>query len=243
MIQVSIDGANQEAISALLYEHYKKQGYHVKLIHHPNCKEVHEIKRFFNLCNHEIALLHAFDSSLNSYTMGDYDIVIWNGSIISDYLELANDTRIELFIKQINKFSPKMDTYFYINSPEEIIPTHIFKNIKNWVTINGALDINLQYKAIIDQLNKDYPHCKWCNHIYKKDRHHYNYCSKTCSGLSREKQNREHVRNHYRKHGRKTSSSGYNDRLGSRALLTQHPQNDFEKEHQAIKNEKKRLRI
>lgn len=241
-ITISIDGDNKEAVSALLYEYYKKQGYKVRLCRSPNCKQVHELKRFFNLCEHEQALLNAFDASLQYYKHDDskYDLVIWQGSIISDYLLLDVP---DLFVKQVNRFTPKMDCYFYINSNENSIVHDDLPYIKNLTIINGLIDINLQYKTIINQLNESYPHCKWCDHIYKKDRHHYNYCSKTCSRLSREKQNREYVRTYYKKHGRKTSSSGYNDRLGSRALLTQHPQNDFQKEHQAIKNEKKRLRI
>ena len=245
-ITISIDGEDNEAIAALIYEYYRKQGYKVRLCRRPDHKPVHEIKRFYNLCNHEIALLHAFDQSLTSYKMwdwDDYDIVVWQGSIITDYIDLVDKDTPRLFVKQINRFTPKMDYYYYIKPAKISLKNNLLDEFKNLIILNSEDDINTLYKTIINHLNKTYPHCKWCNNIYKKDYHHRNYCSKTCSQLSREKQKRDFSYQFYKKYGRNTSSSKYNTNLGSNALLKQHPQENFEKEHETIINEKKRLRI
>ena len=245
-ITISIDGEDNEAIAALIYEYYRKQGYKVRLCRRPDHKPIHEIKRFYNLCNHEIALLHALDQSLTSYKMWDwedYDIVVWQGSIITDYIDLVDKNTPRLFVKQINRFTPKMDYYYYIEPAKIGLKNNLLDEFKNLIVLNGEDDINTLYKTVINHLNESYPHCKWCNHIYKKDYSHRKYCSKTCSELSREKQNRDNSYKYYRKYGRKTSNAKYNSQIGSYASLTQHPQENFEKEHETILNEKLRLRI
>lgn len=244
-ITISIDGTQNEAISALIYEYYKNEGYKVILCQRPNHRPIHEIKRYYNLCNHEIALLHALDQSLTTYKTEDwseYDIVIWQGSIISDYVELVDENTPRLFVKQINRFTPKMDYHYYIYDDKHLLKSNIFDEFKNLLALNKEEGINILYKTIINHLNNNYPHCKWCNHIYKK-RRNQKYCSKQCSILSRQKQKRDFSRGFYRKYGRTSTAAQYNSSLGSNASLTQHRLENFEDEHKAILNEKKRLGI
>lgn len=244
-ITISIDGQDNEAIAALIYEYYRKQGYKVRLCRRPDHKPIHEIKRFYNLCNHEIALLHALDQSLTSYKLfdwNDYDIIVWQGSILGDYVNLVDKDTPRLFVKQINRFTPKMDYYYYIKPAKISLKNNLLDEFKNLIILNSEDDINTLYKTIINHLNKTYPHCKWCNNIFKP-KPNQKYCSKTCSKLSREKQNRDKVARFYKKYGRNTTNAKYNTNLGSNALLKQHPQENFEKEHETIINEKRRLKL
>lgn len=243
-ITISIDGQDNEAIAALIYEHYKKQGYTVRLCHRPDHKPIHEIKRFYNLCNHEIALLHAFDQSLTSYKLfdwDDYDIVVWQGSIISDYVELVDENTPHLFVKRINRFTPKMDYYYYIEDDKHLLKSNILDEFENILILNKEDGINTLYKTIINHLNETYPHCKWCNNIFKP-KTNQKYCSKTCSQKSRTEKINKNVHKFYKTYGRRTNRT-YNGDLGSNALLKQHPQENFEKEHETILNEKRRLKL
>lgn len=244
-ITISIDGEDNEAIAALIYEYYRKQGYKVRLCRRPDHKPIHEIKRFYNLCNHEIALLHALDQSLTTYKMmgwSEYDIVVWQGSIIGDYVELVDKNTPRLFVKQINRFTPKMDYYYYIKPATISLTNNLLDEFKNLIVLNGEDDINTLYKTIINHLNKTYPHCKWCNNIYKKNNANQKYCSKTCSKLSREKQNRDNRNKFYKKYKNVLSPHEKNT-LGSNALLKEHAHDNFNIEHNVIKREKHRLQL
>lgn len=242
VLHIAVDGLRVEALTALLYEHYKSKKYNVRLCRRPDHKPIHEILRHYNLLNHEKALLYALDESLTYYMedWSEYDLVFWQGSILEDYLSLNGVS--SYWLSQINKFVPKKDLYCYIKEDKSKVLDEPFNILKETLILNDTGNIETNLKELINQINEMFPKCQWCNHIYKKNKNHIKYCSKTCSHLANQKQVRDRV-NRYNKLHRNSNASNYNSNLGSNALLKQHSNNDFHKEHKSIKNEKRRLGI
>ena len=240
-LHISIDGVKAEATAALLYEHYKSKSYRVKLINRCNIKELNSIMKDYKLLNHETALVNALNESItyNHENYDDYDIVFWNESILKDYTELKDVTGY--WLKQINNKTPKKDLYCYITTDENNNQNKPLNYINNTLILNDTGNITTNYKQLLNKINKYFPHCSWCNHIYKKT-YNKKYCSKTCQELAEQKQTRDRV-NKFRKLHKNNNISDYHSNLGSEALLKQHRNNDFTKEHRSIINEKKRLGV
>lgn len=239
VLTFSIDGEYSNELTTLLYEYFKSKNYKVRLCRRPDHKPIHTIHRHYNLLNHEKALLNAFDHSL-TYYMEDwskYDIVIWKNSKLHDYITLNDENTSLHWLSQINKYIPEMDTYYLINTDLNI-------NIKKQLNIVEIKenDINKIYEQLLDHLHTFNTKCQWCNHIFKKDKYHLKYCSKTCSNLADRKQTLDRV-NRYNRRYRDVKSPHEKNGLGSNALLKQHANPDFDKEHQLIINEKRRQGI
>ena len=244
VLHIGVDGAETETYSELLYAHFKSKKYKVRLCRRPDHRPVHEIKKYYNLLNHELALLHSFDECLTYYMQdwSEFDVVIWDKTILTDYLNLTSPAVSIYWINQINKFLPKKDYYIYIKQSKKYVSLEALDNIKPLLILNEETDLQDNFNNVINELNKEFPQCQWCNHIYKKDKHHIRYCSKTCSQLANQKQTRDRVNKYNRKY-RNVKSPHEKNALGSNALLKEHPASDFKTEHKRILNEKYRLKL
>ena len=242
VLHISISGKESDHITKKLYEYYKNKNYKTRMVQRLDHKPIHNIIRHYNLLPHEQALIHSLDESL-TYHMENwkqYEIVLWSGSILDDYLKLYNHQGVtDYWLKQINKFNQKKDLYIYITNDNDTIKNNPANNLQNTLIIKQQDNTDNLFNELIKQINEYFTHCKWCNHIYKKHDNNL-YCSKTCRELAYQKQVRDAV-NRFRKKNRNNNASDYHSNLGSEALLKQHPNEDFTKEHRIILNEKRRL--
>ena len=98
-----------------------------------------------------------------------------------------------------------------------------------------------QIKKIINEIEKH--KCPYCGKIFKKDKKHKKYCSKKCQIEAQKDKNTEKTRKHRKKY-KNTLDEKTKKGLGTKgAYLKQHPNSDYEKEHQSIKNEYRRLKL
>lgn len=243
-LHIAVDGADNGRVVMKLYEHYTSKGYKVTVFNKKECEEIIWDFDTYTLTNHETALLRTLDECLinTNNNLEEYDIVLWINSIITDYLTLTDDKVTPYWLKQINKFTVKKDLYCYIKPTKKDIQLNPLHNIKNMIIINDSGDIESNLNNLIVKINEYFPHCHWCNHIYKTSYKQKKYCSETCRKLSLQKQTRDKV-NRYNRRYKKSNCSNYHSNLGSEALLKQHANKDFTKEHKNIMNEKKRLGV
>lgn len=240
-LHIAVDGVDAKEITYALYTYYKSKKYNAGLCKRTGDWFLNYIKRNYDLNNYQTALINALDESI-TYSLADftgYDIIFWENSIIADYLTLIDEDVTRYWINQINNKTPKKDLYCYIKPNNETEKDKSVNYNGNMIILNDTGSMKTNLKELIKQINEYFPQCCWCNHIYKKDKHHIKYCSKTCSQLANQKQVRDRVNKYNKKYKNETPSS-YHANLGSDALLKQHPNTDFEKEHKCIINEKRR---
>lgn len=215
VLHISVDGANKEFnefILEKLYNHFKnidKHKYNIRKAEIPVCPEVKNILNNYNLCNHEIALLYAFDASL-SYYMEDwsqYDIVLWKGSVISSYVYNVDENTSSTFIKQINKYFPLMNLHIIIEDDDVKLTedTTKFKRIaddyKNTIYISDLNDeLNKNMKKIISTIYQNLPTCNFCGKLFTPTQKHRTYCNYECSKKSKQDQDRENTREWYHRY-------------------------------------------
>ena len=242
-LHIAVDGVNAEEITIGLYDYYQSKNYKTGLCKKDGDWILNYIKKGYTLTNYQTALINAINETITSTKpyLSDYDIIFWENSIITDYLTLTDDNVTPYWLKQINKFTVKKDLYCYIKPTKKDIQQTNLHNIKNIIIIGDNGDIESNLNELIIKINKYFPHCQWCNNIYKKIDNH-KYCSKTCKELAYQKKTMDRV-NKFRRMNRNSNLSDYKSNLGSEAVLKQHRNNDFEKEHKSIINEKKRLRV
>ena len=111
-----IDGVGKTTMSKKLLKFLQKKQYKTTLRTQPAHEPILDILNTYYLTNHEIALLMATDRSLTYYgeNWEQYDIVIWDRSILSSYAYNTDNNTPATFIKQINKYFPLMDLYIII---------------------------------------------------------------------------------------------------------------------------------
>ena len=213
-----IDGVGKSTMCEKLLDYFKENQYKTRLTAQPVNDGVLYILNNYNLTVHEKALLMAFDRSFSYYgeNWEDYDIIIWDRSILSSYAYNTNNEVKDKFIKQINQFMPEMDLYIIIDSDEALDERdYTDKNINDvihkykWLARNHQNTVSVPYikddedtvlKNIIDACLKNLPKCKWCPKIFKPSTKHKKYCSTECAEAAYEEQNRNNNINFFKKY-------------------------------------------
>lgn len=254
-----IDGVGKTTITRKLEEFFQKKKYKVRLCRQPDHKPVHEILRHYNLLNHELALLMAFDRSLTYYMedWSQYDIVIWDRSILSSYAYNTDEAVTDNYIQSINRFFPEMDLYIVIKhnkildkfdytDREDVIENYdrLIQTYPNTIGIEYIEgDIEAVFKNTIQAIFDQLPRCQWCGRLYTVNKHNKKYCSDECRKYSRQEQNRNNRNRFYHKY-KDVLAEHEKGSLGSKgSLLHEHPVNDFKREHELIQKEKYRQGI
>ena len=251
-LHIALDGIYvnvNHMIIQKLAEYLTQNSYTVKTIFPLQDETMQSILNSYDLTISEKALLSALDRSITYHhqNFNDYDIVLWNTSIISSY---AFHTNLEVkpsFIKTINKFVPAMDIIVVVQPLQEgnqIIQkfndlAQQFDNVYPVNFVDGGVD--LTFKEAIETIFEVLPTCNWCGRLFTKTIHFKKYCSNNCKDYAKEEQNRENFRNYYKRY-KDTMSEVRKGALGSRgANLHAHANTDHEVEARLISNEKKRL--
>jgi len=232
-----------------LAEYLTQKSYTVKTIFPMQNEMMQHILTSYDLTISEKALLSALDRSIiyNHQNFSNFDIVLWNTSIISSY---AFHTTAEVkasFIKSINRFFPAMDIIIVVQPLQEnnqILDKFSsliqqFDNVYPVNFVDGGVD--LAFREAIETIFEVLPTCNWCGRLFTKTIHFKKYCSNNCKDYAKEEQNRLNFRNYYNRY-KDTMSEAQKGALGSRgANLHAHANADHEVEARLISNEKKRL--
>ena len=232
-----------------LVEYLASKSYTVKTIFPLQDETMQSILNSYDLTISEKALLTALDRSItwNHENFSNYDIVIWQTSIISSYVFHTNPEVKPSFIKTINKFVPAMDIIVVVQPLQEdcqIIQkfNSLIQQFDNVYPVNFVDDgVDLTFRESIETIFEVLPTCNWCGRLFTKNVHFKKYCSNNCKDYAKEEQNRENFRNYYKRY-KDTMSESRKGALGSRgANLHAHANTDHEVEARLISNEKKRL--
>lgn len=214
VLHISIDGVDKEQnefILEKLYNHFKnidKHKYNVRKVGISICPEVQTILNHYALCNHEIALLSAFDASLSYYSEDwtKYDIVLWKNSIISNYVYHVDENTNKTFIKQINKYFPIFDLHLIIGqssklNEDDVKFQQIAEDYKNTLYISDLnKDTNKNMKKLISIIYQTLPTCKFCGKLFTPTQQHRIYCNYDCSKKSKQDQDRDNTRKYYHRY-------------------------------------------
>lgn len=243
-----IDGTGKATMIKKLNEFFTKKSYNVKTLLPVQDKTILSILNCYNLTLSEIALLMAIDRSLtwNWEDLSQYDIVLWEDSILSSYVYNTDETVKASFIRSINRYFPEMDIYIVIRkdgNSKEIQKFDVlidgYKNVHKVDYIPE--DPSKVFEEIVDTIFTELPTCKWCGRLFTKTASNKKYCSKKCKDYAKEEQNRENFRNYYNRY-KDTMSESKKGALGSKgANLHGRANTNPEVELKLINNEKRRL--
>ena len=247
-----VDGVGKTTHAIRLAKFFHKKNYRVAYLNQPSQEPILYILQEYQLSNDQIALLMAVDRSMTYYEndFKDLDIVIWDRSILSSYAYNTDEKVNDDFIKNINKYFPKMDLYIVIETAEILdkqdytdTPCIIEKYHRlveendNVVSVNYIENsIDEVFESIVKKCFEHLPKCNWCGRIFTKSTKNKKYCSPKCRKYAREEQNRENNRNYYNRY-KDTLTERTKNQLGSRgANLHAKADKDFEKEKIKVKN-------
>lgn len=251
-LHIALDGIYvnvNHIIVQKLVEYLTSKSYTVKTIFPLEDEIIQSILNSYDLTFSEKALLTALDRSItwNHQNFSNYDIVIWQTSIISSYVFHTNENVKPSFIKTINKFVPAMDIIVVVQPLQEdnqIIQkfNDLIQQFDNVYPVNFVYGgVDLTFKEAIETIFEVLPTCNWCGRLFTKTTHFKKYCSNNCKDYAKEEQNRQNFRNYYKRY-KDTMSEAQKGALGSRgANLHAHANEDHEVEARLISNEKKRL--
>ena len=254
-----IDGLGKTTMTKKLSEFFTKKSYNVKTLIQPQDKTILSILNSYNLTLSEIALLMAVDRSLtwNWEDFSQYDIVLWDRSVLSSYAYNTDGNVRDPFIRNINKYFPEMDIYIVIRHWEYLQEqdfTHknhydliqkydeLIENYPNTYKVDYIPDKpNEMFTEIVKLIFDVLPTCNWCGRLFTKSVSNKKYCCKECKDYAKEEQNRNNFRNYYNRY-KDTMSESKRGALGSKgANLHGRANDDPEVEAKLIANEKRRL--
>lgn len=209
-----IDGTGKTTQTRKLCEFLTKKNYQVKVCQQPADPFIIKILESYELLNHEIALLMAVDRSITYYNndFEDYDLVIWDRSILSSYAYNTDDNTPDLFIKQINRYFPLMDLYIiiktdeymqkqdYTNQYDLIGKYRTLEDYKNTIIIDYQDGEDKVHQEIVKKIFDNLPRCNWCGRFFTPSKHNKKYCKKECSEYALEEQYRINNRNYYHRY-------------------------------------------
>lgn len=254
-----IDGLGKTTMIKKLSEFLTKDSYNVKTLLPVQDKTISYILNEYNLTLAEKALFSAIDRSLtwNYLDFDEYDIVLWDTSVLNSYAYHTDANVRPSFIKTINKFSPKMDLiivirhweymqeqdfsnrvqYDLIQKFDKLIEENDNVHVVDYVPGDPSKVFEEIVKTIFDVL----PTCKWCGRLFQKSVSNKRYCSKDCKAYAKEEQNRDNFRNYYNRY-KDTMSESKRGALGSKgANLHGKANSNPDVEARLINNEKRRL--
>jgi thymidylate kinase len=254
-----IDGVGKTTQAIRLVKFFHKKNYKVAYLNQPHQKDIIYILQNRKLSNDQIALLMAVDRSITYYenNFKDFDIVVWDRSILSSYVYNTDEKVNKEFIKNINRYFPPMDLYIIITA-DKILAKQDYTNTDDIIHKYEKLvqgndniasvkyipnNIDEVFENIVKKCFEKLPKCNWCGRIFTKSTKNKKYCSTKCRKYAREEQNRENNRNYYNRY-KDTLTERQKGQLGSYgANLHSKPDTDFEKEKQKIKKGMKALKL
>ena len=254
-----ICGLGKSTQVQMLQQFLTQKSYHAKAITLPQNEIITHILNNYDLTFSQKAILQAIDRSL-TYTGQDlenYDIIIWDGSILNSIDYHTNAEVKPSFIKNINRFFPEMDLiivirhYQYTQEQNLVNGTHydliqrfdnLIKENKNVESIKFLQDKpDEMHNEIVKVIFEKLPTCNWCGRLFTKSSTNKKYCCQTCKDYAKEEQNRDNFRNYYNRY-KDTMSESKRGALGSKgANLHGRANSDHNVELQLINNEKRRL--
>lgn len=213
-----VDGVGKSTMCKKLMKFLSKKSYKCRLAIQPANIEIIKILKSYQLLPHEIALLMAFDRSFSYYgeNWKDYDIVIWDRSILSSYVYNTDKNTPQTFIKQINRYFPSMDLYIVIRTDSYMAEqdyTHQkhYDLIKKYDQLINEMD-NVKkvdyvhdkpeevFENIVKVIFDNLPKCNWCGRLFKPTKKHKKYCKNKCKKYSLAEQYRINNRNYYHRY-------------------------------------------
>ena len=251
-LHIALDGIYVDVnynLLAKLQEYLMRKSYSVKTIFPLEDESIRHILNSYDLTISEKALLTALDRSItwNSENFSNYDIVLWQTSIISSYAFHTTSDVKPSFIKTINKFFPAMDLIIVVQPLQNDCPLldkfssliNEFDNVYPIYYVDGGVD--LAFREITDCIFEALPTCRWCGRLFTKTSQFKKYCCSNCKNYAKEEQNRLNFRKYYKRY-KDTMCEAKKGALGSRgANLHAHANTDPEVEARLITREKKRL--
>lgn len=254
-----IDGLGKTTMIKKLNEFLSKKSYNVKTLLPIQDETILSILNNYNLTLSEKALLSAIDRSLtwNYESFDDFDIVLWDTSVLNSYAYYTDVNVKPSFIQSINRFSPSMDLIIVIRHWEYMQEQDFTSRLQydliqkfdkliedndNVRVVDYVVDDPCKvFEGIVKILFDVLPTCKWCGRLFKKSVSNKKYCSEDCKAYAKEEQNRDNFRNYYNRY-KDTMSESQKGALGSRgANLHGRANVNHEVEARLISNEKRRL--
>ncbi len=258
-----LDGVGKSTMVDWLVDYFtsnpkqERFNYNVRKAVQPVCIEILDILKNYNLTNHEIALLMAFDRSFSYYNENweKYDLVFWDRSILSSYVYNTNKNTSDLFIKQINRYFPEMDLYIIIRadklldeqdytnkSDKELISKYdkLINDYQNTYAVDYIPDEpETVFNNILKIIREKLPRCHYCGKHYKPTSKHKKYDTNECSKKAWEDQNLNNNREQYHKY-KNTMSERRKGALGSKGCnLHGKPDNNPIRELEKVRNAKR----
>lgn len=233
MLSIALNGKNEVLVTKLvnhLNEFYTKKQYKVITI-----EEIPRNTGKYEL--NEALLLKALNRSLkyNNIDLNQFQLVIWNGSIIDDYQLIKGKNIPSNFVSKINKYFPTHDLYITIGEPVKVPKSYKYFN----VSITN--DENQMFEEIVKLIFDNLPRCQWCGRLFQTSKSNYKYCCKKCSQYGWEENNRRNNREYY-KRNKEHMGDKRKGALGSKgANLHAKADPDPVAELQKVRNAKKAL--
>lgn len=192
-----IDGLGKTTQIKKLKEFLTKKSYNVKTLLPIQDKTILSILNNYNLTLSEKALFTAIDRSLtwNNENFDQYDIVLWDTSILNSYAYHTDVNVKPSFIQTINRFSPSIDLiivirhweymqeqdfsnrlqYDLIQKFDKLIEENDNVHVVDYVPGDPSKVLEEIVKTLFDVL----PTCKWCGRLFTKSVSNKKYCSKS----------------------------------------------------------------
>ncbi len=261
-LHIALDGVNGVGKTTMiekLKEFLVNKSYNVKTLTQPGFNPIVSILKDYNLTISEKELLLAVDRSItfNSENLDQYDVVLWDRSILTSYAYHTDGTVKPSFIRNINRFTPEMDiiiviTHYEYTQEQDFTNRVCYDLIRKYDVLIEEFSNAFEVKYLADDPDKmleniveiifsELPTCSWCGRLFRKSVSNKKYCSDNCKKFAKEEQNRDNFRNYYNRY-KDTMSESKKGALGSKgANLHGKANKDPEVEARLINREKMRL--
>ncbi len=204
VLHIGLDGIKDNSeISNRLNDFFTHKNYKCRCVTAPEHNEIINTLDSYDLTKHEIALLYAFDRSFSYYgeDWEKYDLVFWDTTILFNYVCHTDEKTPMKYIKQINKYFPKMDLHIIVLRDADDYYENKYDNLtlKNIVKIQYT-DLDKTIEEIVKAMFDNLPTCNWCPRLFKPNKKHKKYCSDKCAEYSLQEQYRVNNREYYKRY-------------------------------------------